>query len=157
MPVSPLNSQPYEVHVSAPKVAKGGASLKFDFPALRVGVAEYDEGPTGTTGFYFPHGATGAVDMRGGSPGELNAEILQNASEGRMVQAVGFSGGSWYGLSAATYSTEDIKIVVDEAGRAGLKVAAHACDTARRKSFDTVDSSWCMILTWVLTLPRTRR
>lgn len=91
------------------KTDKGGQSLKFDFPGMLVGVAEYDEGPTGTTVFYFPKGAKGAVDMRGGSPGELNVEILQNAYESRMVQAVVFSGGSWYGLSAATGAANGIK------------------------------------------------
>lgn len=88
---------------------KAGPSLKFDFPDMLVGVAEYDEGPTGTTVFYFPKGAKGAVDLRGGSPGDLNAEILQNAYESRMVQAVVFSGGSWYGLSAATGAANGIK------------------------------------------------
>lgn len=67
---------------------------------MRGGVAEYDGGPTGTTVFFFPKGAKGAVDMRGGAPGELNAGILQNAYERAMVTAVVFSGGSWYGLSA---------------------------------------------------------
>jgi L-aminopeptidase/D-esterase-like protein len=47
--------------------------------------------------------------MRGGAPGELNAEILQNAYESRMVQAVVFSGGSWYGLSAATGVANELK------------------------------------------------
>ena len=88
--------------VPAPRTDRSGPRLDFDFPAMRVGVAEYDEGPTGTTVFYFPDGVKGAVDMRGGAPGEVNAEILQNAYERRSVQAVVFSGGSWYGLSAAT-------------------------------------------------------
>lgn len=95
--------------VPVAKTDKSGPSLKFDFPGMLVGVAEYDEGPTGTTVFYFPKGVKGAVDMRGGSPGELNAEILQNAYEMRMVQAVVFSGGSWYGLSAATGAANGIK------------------------------------------------
>lgn len=95
--------------VPVAKTDKTGPSLKFDFPGMLVGVAEYDEGPTGTTVFYFPNGAKGAVDIRGGSPGELNAEILQNAYEARMVQAVVFSGGSWYGLSAATGVANGIK------------------------------------------------
>lgn len=76
---------------------------------MLVGAAEYDEGPTGTTVFYFPKGVKGAVDMRGGAPGELNAEILQNAYERSMVSAVVFSGGSWYGLSAATGVANGIK------------------------------------------------
>ncbi len=92
-----------------PKTDKSGPSLKFDFPDMRVGVAEYDEGPTGTTVFYFPKGAKGAVDMRGGAPGEVNAEILQNAYERPMVQAVVLSGGSWYGLSAATGVANELK------------------------------------------------
>jgi L-aminopeptidase/D-esterase-like protein len=104
------NSQVSAVQtVPIPKTDKTGPSLKFDFTDMLVGVAEYDEGPTGTTVFYFPKGAKGAVDMRGGSPGELNAEILQNAYESRMVSAVVFSGGSWYGLSAATGVANGIK------------------------------------------------
>ena len=95
--------------VPVAKTDKSGPSLKFDFPAMLVGVAEYDEGPTGTTVFYFPKGVKGAVDMRGGAPGELNAEILQNSYERPMVQAVVFSGGSWYGLSAATGVANGIK------------------------------------------------
>lgn len=91
------------------KTDKTGPSLRFDFADMLIGAAEYDEGPTGTTVFYFPKGAKGAVDMRGGSPGELNAEILQNAYERRMVSAVVFSGGSWYGLSAATGAANGIK------------------------------------------------
>jgi L-aminopeptidase/D-esterase-like protein len=76
---------------------------------MRVGVGEYDEGPTGTTVFYFPDGVKGAVDMRGGAPGEVNAEIVQNAYERRIIQAIVFSGGSWYGLSAATGVANELK------------------------------------------------
>jgi hypothetical protein len=86
-----------------------GPQINFDFPAMRVGIAEYDEGPTGTTVFYFPDGVKGAVDVRGGSPGTLNATVLQNAREARMIDAVVFSGGSWYGLSAATGAANAIK------------------------------------------------
>lgn len=92
-----------------PKSDKTGPSLKFDFPGMLVGVAEYEEGPTGTTVFYFPKGIKGAVDARGGAPGELNAAALELAYENRMMQAVVFSGGSWYGLSAATGVANGIK------------------------------------------------
>ena len=30
-----------------PKVHKDGPSLRFDFPEMMVGIAEYEEGPTG--------------------------------------------------------------------------------------------------------------
>ena len=57
-----------DVHVSdevlQPITEFTGPSLEFDFPGLLVGVAEYAEGPTGTTAFYFPDGVTGIVDVR---------------------------------------------------------------------------------------------
>jgi len=42
--------------------------LEYDFPAVKVGVAEYTEGPTGCTVFHFPNTVSSAVDIRGGSP-----------------------------------------------------------------------------------------
>jgi L-aminopeptidase/D-esterase-like protein len=68
--------------------------LSFDFPGLRVGVAEYEEGPTGCTVFHLPPGgAACSMDIRGGSPGTLgNYE---------WAHAVCFAGGSLYGLEAA--------------------------------------------------------
>jgi 6-aminohexanoate-oligomer endohydrolase len=68
--------------------------LHFDFPGLRVGIAEYEEGPTGCTVFHLPPGgAACSVDIRGGSPGTLgNYE---------WAHAVCFAGGSLYGLEAA--------------------------------------------------------
>ena len=78
-----------------PRVYNGHRVLQFDFPQMLVGTAEYDEGPTGTTVFYFPKGVKGAVDVRGGASGDLNAFALRDAYESKMVQAVVFSGGSW--------------------------------------------------------------
>ena len=68
--------------------------LQFDFPGLKVGVAEYEEGPTGCTVFHLPPGgAACSVDIRGGSPGTIgNYE---------WTHAVCFAGGSLYGLEAA--------------------------------------------------------
>jgi 6-aminohexanoate-oligomer endohydrolase len=68
--------------------------LTFDFPSIKIGVAEYAEGPTGCTVFHLPHGAITAVDVRGGSPGIIG----ENYSE---PNAVCFAGGSLYGLEAA--------------------------------------------------------
>ena len=46
--------------------------LRFDFPRLEIGIAEYDDGPTGCTVFRLPPGgAACAQDVRGGSPGTL--------------------------------------------------------------------------------------
>jgi hypothetical protein len=96
-----------------PKTNKDGSSLKFDFPAMLVGVAKYDEGPTGTTVYYFPKGVKTAVDVRGGAPGELNAAALQLSYETPKMQAVVFSGESWYGLSAATGVANGIKELIN--------------------------------------------
>lgn len=68
--------------------------LQFDFPGLRVGIAEYEEGPTGCTVFHLPPGgAACSVDIRGGSPGTIGTY--------EWAHAVCFAGGSLYGLEAA--------------------------------------------------------
>jgi L-aminopeptidase/D-esterase-like protein len=66
--------------------------LEFDFPGLRIGVAEYREGPTGCTVFHFPAGAALAIDARGGSPAYVG--------DFGWTHAVCLSGGSVYGLEA---------------------------------------------------------
>lgn len=93
----------------APLVQRDGPSLRFEFPGMKIGIAEYEEGPTGTTVFYFPDGVKAAADVRGGAPGTVNATALMNSYEYKMIQGVVFSGGSWYGLSAATGVANGIK------------------------------------------------
>ncbi len=77
-----------------PQTTWDGPSLTFDFPALRIGVAAYPEGPTGCTVFHFPAGAACALDVRGGVPGYLG--------DYAWVDAICLAGGSLYGLEAAT-------------------------------------------------------
>jgi L-aminopeptidase/D-esterase-like protein len=72
----------------------GGRFLDFDLPGLRVGVAEYEEGPTGCTVFAFNDGAVFAADVRGGSVGTVGADY-------GFARAVCFAGGSLLGLEAA--------------------------------------------------------
>ena len=71
-----------------------GPVLKFDFPGLSIGVAEYSEGPTGCTVFLFTKLAQAAVDVRGGSHGTLLTE------ERERVGAICLAGGSLMGLEA---------------------------------------------------------
>jgi L-aminopeptidase/D-esterase-like protein len=78
-----------------------GETLKFDFPGLRIGVAEYAEGPTGTTVFHFPGRVKAAVDVRGGFPGTFNVDILRLGYDTKIMDAFVISGGSIYGLAAA--------------------------------------------------------
>lgn len=77
-----------------PRTELTGPELRFDFPGLRIGVAEYEEGPTGCTVFHLPPGgAACAVDVRGGSPGTIGSAY-------EWTHAICFAGGSLYGLEA---------------------------------------------------------
>jgi L-aminopeptidase/D-esterase-like protein len=84
-----------------PVTSFSGASLEFDFSNLHIGMAEYEEGPTGATVFYFPAGAMAAVDVRGGAAATVNTERLRVGHEHPTVRAVVFAGGASYGLEAA--------------------------------------------------------
>jgi L-aminopeptidase/D-esterase-like protein len=75
--------------------------LEFDFPDLHIGVAEYEEGPTGATVFHFPAGAMGVVDVRGGAAATVNTERLRLGHARPSLRAVVFAGGASYGLEAA--------------------------------------------------------
>jgi L-aminopeptidase/D-esterase-like protein len=77
-----------------PRTAFDGPVLELDFPGLEIGVAEYDEGPTGCTVFHFPQGAACSTDIRGGSPGTTGGGY-------ELVHAICFAGGSLYGLEAS--------------------------------------------------------
>jgi 6-aminohexanoate-oligomer endohydrolase len=92
-----------------PRIEFNGPTLTFDFPGLRIGVAEYDEGPTGTTVFYFPDRVMGVVDVRGGAPGTIFTDSLRLGRRDRWLDGVVFSGGSAYGLAAATGAAAALK------------------------------------------------
>jgi 6-aminohexanoate-oligomer endohydrolase len=78
-----------------PRTSFDGPELRFDFRGLEIGVAEYEEGPTGCTVFHFPDGPVAcSTDIRGGSPAVSGAGI-------ELVDAICFAGGSLYGLEAA--------------------------------------------------------
>ena len=100
----------------APRVTFDGPVLEFDFAAVRVGVAEYDAGPTGATVFHFPKPGMVAVDVRGGAPATLNTDALRLAYEAPFVDAISFAGGSSYGLAAATGVADEIKDRTPDAG-----------------------------------------
>ncbi|HEY9236281.1 MAG TPA: P1 family peptidase [Phenylobacterium sp.] len=72
------------------------AALEFDLPGVRIGVAEYEAGPTGCTVFAFDRPLAASADVRGGSPGTMLAEDIG------LLRAVCFAGGSLLGLEAVT-------------------------------------------------------
>ena len=78
-----------------PRTSFDGRTLAFEFPGLAIGVAEYEEGPTGCTVFSFAKSAALSTDVRGGSAAVLRPELAA-------IDAICFAGGSAYGLEAAT-------------------------------------------------------
>jgi L-aminopeptidase/D-esterase-like protein len=114
--------------------------LQFDFPALHVGVAEYDEGPTGATVFFFPKRAVAAVDVRGGAPGTINTDVIRLGYERPFVNAIAFAGGSSYGLAVAHGVTDEIKTKMptpDQGRRIPVVAGAIIFDLGDRR-FSTV-------------------
>jgi Peptidase family S58 len=97
----PARAQPAEPPL-VPHVSFDGPALTFDFPAVKIGVAEYEEGPTGATVLLFPKPVMAAVDVRGGAPGTVDTDVLRLARDYSFVNAITLAGGSGYGLSVAT-------------------------------------------------------
>jgi L-aminopeptidase/D-esterase-like protein len=78
-----------------PRTSFDGRALAFDFPGLEIGIAEYEEGATGCTVFYFPGAAALATDVRGASVATIRPEL-------ETIDAICLAGGSAYGLEAST-------------------------------------------------------
>ena len=73
-----------------------------DVPGLRVGHFTMAERLTGCSVVLAPEGAVGAVDVRGAAPGTRETDLLDPANLVDKVHAVVLSGGSAFGLDAAT-------------------------------------------------------
>lgn len=68
---------------------------------LTLGHYTLDARPTGCTVVLAREGATGGVDVRGGSPGTREISLLDPVNRIELVNAVVLSGGSAFGLSTA--------------------------------------------------------
>lgn len=68
---------------------------------LEIGHHTLDARPTGCTVVLARSGATGGVDVRGGSPGTREIALLDPVNRIELVNAVVLSGGSAFGLSTA--------------------------------------------------------
>ena len=73
-----------------------------DVPGLRVGHAQDMEALTGCTVVLCEEGAVGGVDQRGGAPGTRETDALHPMHLVQHVHAVVLSGGSAFGLDAAS-------------------------------------------------------
>jgi L-aminopeptidase/D-esterase-like protein len=69
---------------------------------IQVGHAHHLNGPTGCTVILCPPNTIGGVDQRGGAPGTRETDLLRPMHLIQNVNAILLSGGSAYGLAAAT-------------------------------------------------------
>ncbi|HNC44693.1 MAG TPA: P1 family peptidase [Acidobacteriota bacterium] len=73
-----------------------------DIPGIRVGHWTDSRRPTGCTVVLFDSPATAAVDVRGGAPGTRETDLLSPVNLVSQVHAIVLTGGSAFGLAAAT-------------------------------------------------------
>ena len=69
---------------------------------VKVGHFTLSERPTGCTVVLFKDGTTGSVDVRGGAPGTRETDVLNPVNAVQIVNAITLSGGSAFGLDAAS-------------------------------------------------------
>jgi L-aminopeptidase/D-esterase-like protein len=110
-------------------VDRPGPRLNFDWPAVEIGVATYEAGPTGVTVIRFPKRAEAAVDVRGAGPGTMMTDQMRLGYGFPWVDALVLSAGSAYGLEAVAGVAGALKedgarsgILGDIAGVAGAVV-----------------------------------
>jgi L-aminopeptidase/D-esterase-like protein len=73
-----------------------------EIEGFRFGSAEDKDGATGCSVVVCPDGAVGGVDVRGGGPATRETDLLSPDRRIERVHAVVLSGGSAYGLEAAS-------------------------------------------------------
>ena len=73
-----------------------------DIKEIKVGHAQDVEGGTGCTVILCEEGANAGVDVRGGGPASRETELLKPVNLVEQIHAVMLSGGSAYGLDAAS-------------------------------------------------------
>ncbi|HSF14223.1 MAG TPA: P1 family peptidase [Vicinamibacteria bacterium] len=85
--------------LGAPAFGQGGLTA---VEGIRVGHHTLSEAPTGCTVVLAGTGAVAAVDVRGGAPGTRETDLLSPENMVQEAHAIVLSGGSAFGLDAAT-------------------------------------------------------
>lgn len=73
-----------------------------DVKGIKVGHSQSEEGMTGCTAVICEKGATGGVDVRGSAPGTRETDLFKADKLVDKIHAVVLSGGSAFGLEAAS-------------------------------------------------------
>ncbi len=89
-------------------------------PGLKVGHVTLEQRPTGCTVVLAESGAVAGVDVRGSAPGTRETDLLNPVNSVERVHAVVLSGGSAFGLDAAS----GVMTFLEERG-IGFKVMSH--------------------------------
>ncbi len=77
-------------------------NLITDVPGLKIGHAEDRRLGSGATAVIFDRPAIGSIDVRGGGPGTRETALLDPAQTIEGIDAITLSGGSAFGLDAAS-------------------------------------------------------
>src|ERR1700720_3976136 len=77
-------------------------NLITDVPGLKVGHAEDFRLGSGATAVIFDEPAVASIDVRGGGPGTRETALLDPAQTVQGIDAITLSGGSAFGLDAAS-------------------------------------------------------
>ena len=102
---------------------------------IRIGTAEYKEGPTGVTVFRFGRKVLAAYDVRG-EPITANTEYMRLGRDVPLYDAVVLSGGSAYGLESTTAvatAMKDDHVRAGTLGDVGLVTGAIIYDLGDRR------------------------
>jgi D-aminopeptidase len=100
-------------------VKPGPQNLLTDVAGLKVGHAEDMRLTSGVTAILFDEPTIAAVDVRGGGPGTRETDLLDPSRTVERIDAIVFSGGSAFGLDAAS----GVQAYLRAAGR-GYKVGS---------------------------------
>jgi D-aminopeptidase len=77
-------------------------NLITDVPGLKIGQAQDMRLGSGVTAVIFDQPAVGSIDLRGGGPGTRETALLDPAQTVEGIDAITLSGGSAFGLDAAS-------------------------------------------------------
>ncbi len=88
--------------LSSAEIATPGQGSITDVQGVKVGHFTDTRRPTGCTVLLFEKGASAGVDVRGAAPGTRETDLLNPVNMVQKVQAILLSGGSAFGLDAAS-------------------------------------------------------
>ena len=128
-------SIPDDQSLLKPVINEGGRELQLNWPMIRIGTAEYKEGPTGVTVFRFGRKVLAAYDVRG-EPITANTEYMRLGRDVPLYDAVVLSGGSAYGLESTTAvatAMKDDHVRAGTLGDVGLVTGAIIYDLGDRR------------------------